>query len=456
MSIQRKILLYFSVTAIGLSALSLSFIYTLFYEFREEEFQQRQKAQVTNTVQYLSTVEQMESDILRAIDKISIERIYDEKTLLFNSQRELIYESLDDTSIPYFADILTALSAETPWIEQKDGLYDVIGMYLVVGGESYYGISKAYDEFGYSKLNYLRTVFIINLLIISVFIISVSFYLSRLLSRPIVDVAETIDNYDVEVESEPIRVSNSNREIDVLVKRFNQLMARMRKAFSFQKHAIHHISHELKTPVAILVSNFERMEAEADGDRLREMLKNQKQDTKALSNIIDALLEISKAESGGKVSMQQLRVDELLFDTAEDLQGLYPEFTFTIEYAGASDNESKLTAKANPTLLKSAFTNLMLNCIQYSEETHARISIEPSEESIDIRFVNKGQTIGEKEQAFLFQHFFRGENSKGKSGFGLGLVFIHKIMKLHNGAIEYNTDKKYNRFTLRIPTLPSL
>ncbi len=453
MSIQRKILLYFSVTAIVLSAISLSFIYTLYYEFREEEFQQRQKAKITSTLQYLSTVEQMESDILSALDRVSIERIYDEKILIFNRDAELIYESLDDTAIPYYAEILAKLSPAKPWLEQKDGLYDVIGMYLELGGEAYYGISKAYDEFGYSKLNYLRTVFVINFLIISAIIISVSFYLSRRLSRPIAAIAETIDNYNVESDTAPIEVEDSNREIDVLVKRFNELMERMQKAFSFQKHAVHHISHELKTPVAILVSNFERMESESDVKRLKEMLKNQKQDTKALSTIIDALLEISKAESGGKVSMQELRVDELLFDTAEDLQALHPDFTFTIDYSDAHMQEKKLRARANPTLLKSAFTNLMFNCIQYSEEDHASISILPKADSIEIHFKNRGPTISPKERSFLFQHFFRGENSKGKHGFGLGLVFIHKIMKLHHGSVDYSIESGSNVFSIRIPGL---
>lgn len=452
MSIQRKILIYFSATAIGLTGISLVFIYTLFYEFREEEFQQRQKKKITLTLEYLAKVRQMDSDILSSLDEVTIQRIYDEKMLIFDSQKELIYESLDDTSIPYFADILDQLSPRKTWIEQKDGLYDVVGLYFELENKSYYGISKAYDAYGYTKLEFLRTVIFLNFIFISIVIISVSFYISRRISKPIERIAETIGGYNFESDSDPIVTGESNNEIAVLTGRFNELMSRMHEAFSFQKHAIQHISHELKTPVSVLVSNFERMEGEKDPGKLQSMISAQKEDTKSLSEIIDALLEISKAETGREVKKERIRVDELIFDIGEELQSLHPDFQFFIDFKNIAERAEHMTVVANGRLLKSAFTNLMFNSIRYSSDDSARIWIETSPERVTLSFINRGRTIDPKEQQYMFRHFFRGENSKHKRGFGLGLVFIHKIILLHGGTVDYSSGNgDTNTFTVKLP-----
>jgi K+-sensing histidine kinase KdpD len=228
-------------------------------------------------------------------------------------------------------------------------------------------------------------------------------------------------------------------------------MEKISEAFSFQKHAIHHISHELKTPISVLVSNFEKIEKETDIEKIQTLIKIQKEDTKNLSEIINSLLEIAKAESGNANKQERIRIDELIFDIADELKVVYPNFQFSVDYAQIED-ENHLMLFANVRLLKAALTNLMLNCIQYSDDEKARITIGNKTERIEITFENKGAVISKNETQFLFQHFFRGENSKGKRGFGLGLVFVKKILALHNGSISYSKLNEHsNIFTISIP-----
>lgn len=454
MSIRRKILLYFSATIISLLGITLFFIYTLFYEYREEEFQQKQKQKITSTIKFLTEIKQADESIIQAMDRISINEFYDEKLLIFDHAKERIYSSIDDLQIldREANAILSVLTIANPWLETKDDLYDVVGVYVKYNNNTYYGINKAFDESGYSKLDFLRNVLTVTFLGISLVVILIAYYLSKIIAEPIVDITKKITDYNFDTLYIPIEVKRSENEIVVLAEQFNKLMKRMKEAVSFQKHAINHISHELKTPIAVLVSNFERMENETDLVVLKAQISRQKEDTKNLSEIINLLLELSKTDAGHSIPKTKIRVDELIFDTIEELAQLYPNFEFSLDYIGATDNEDLLTIQGSARLLKAAFTNLMLNSIHYSSNNEGDIHIITNENQLQIAFINQGTVITSDEQKYLFQHFFRGHNSKGKSGFGLGLVFIHKIISQHNGSISYATDgRQLNNFTVIFP-----
>lgn len=452
MSIRKKILLYFSATVIGLLSITLFFIYTLFYEYREEEFQQRQKQKITSTLKILTEIKQADESIIQALDRLTIHNFYDEKLLIYNDKKEQIYSSIDDALISDADSILSVLASDRPWLETKEDLYDVIGVYVKHENNTYYGISKAFDSSGYSKLDFLKYVLLFTFFGISLIVILISYYLSKKITKPIADITEKINNYNFDQVYIPIEIERSENEVTALAEQFNELMKRMKEATSFQKHAIHHISHELKTPIAILVSNFERIEELKDLEEIKIQINNQKKDTKSLSEIINLLLEISKIDSGNSIPKTALRVDELIFDSADELSLLHPDFEFSIDYSTLTDDESKLTVSGSPRLLKAALLNLMVNSMQYSDNKEAKIKITPSEKDLQIDFINKGTIITNEEEKYLFQHFFRGENSIGKSGFGLGLVFVYKIILLHGGTISYATkNSNTNIFTIHLP-----
>jgi len=147
-----------------------------------------------------------------------------------------------------------------------------------------------------------------------------------------------------------------------------------------------------------------------------------------------------------------VRMDELIFDTVEELNKLHPDFIFNVDYVGDKISESDLTIQANRRLMKSAIMNLLHNCIQYSNTRRAFIAIDTGMSELEITLRNSGTPIREEEKQYLFKHFFRGENSLGKRGFGLGLVFVYKIITIHQGSIQYRiSDENENVFHIRMP-----
>lgn len=452
MKINKKISIYFSGCIIPTIGITFLVIYNLFYEYREEEFQKQQKKKITSTLRFLTEIKQIDDNLIQAMDSLTIHDFYDEKLLIFNERKELIYSSIDDTPIPVAQKILNELSVNKQWIETKENLYDVIGVYVNNRGNEYYGISKALDNFGYSKMNFLKYTLLTSFIMISLLIIAIAYYLSNRISYSIIDITNQIRKYDFEGDYKPIWAGKSNDEIAILASGFNQLLERMYNAFSFQKHAIHHISHELKTPIAVLVSNLERIERESDARTILTLIKDQKEDTKNLGDMINALLEIAKADAENMTKVGPVRIDDLVYDVVDELRILNEDFQFEVSIKGDIVEEKDLILMANYRLLKSAMMNLVANCLQYSIDERARIVITLHERIVALEFINHGPVITESEKRFLFQHFFRGGNSAGKRGFGLGLVLISKIVGLHRGSIRYdNPDSGTNIFTIQLP-----
>lgn len=454
MRIRNKILIYFSSTVVVLLAISLTIIYILFSEYREEEFQQQQFEKIKYTIGLIAEFKEMSEELAYLLDAQDIHDFYDEKLLVFNNEKELVFSSLDSLEVLSTENMLNNLSISNDWIETKEDDYDVIGVYVINRGVPYYAVSKAYDASGYSKMYFLSNILIAIFIVISVIVILVSIYLSNKISRPITTLAENLSRYDLTSEdAATLKPDISSHELEYLTRRFNDLLKRTKEAFAFQKNAIQHISHELKTPVTVLVSELERLKNFENIDDLKLVLDGQINKAKSLGEIVNVLLEISKVESGQPLVKTKMRMDEVLFDLIGELKSIYPDFNFELNYYPSEFEESALTIEANKMLIKQAFQNLLINSINYCSEEKAQIKLDCSvEDELIISISNFGETLSSKEEKSLFNHSFRGKNSKNTMGFGLGLVLAKKIILFHSGEIIYSNPSPYlNVFKVKFP-----
>src|SRR5690606_21112163 len=142
-------------------------------------------------------------------------------------------------------------------------------------------------------------------------------------------------------KSKKLELDTSSHELRYLTDKFNQLIARTKDLFSFQKHAAQHISHELKTPIAILVSELERARSQSDIAIKDKVIESQIVNAKSLADIITVLLEVSKIESGRNLAVSTLRLDEIIFTSIEELAILHPNFRFEISFEPENFKESQ-------------------------------------------------------------------------------------------------------------------
>jgi two-component system, OmpR family, sensor histidine kinase ArlS len=454
MKIRDKILIYFSSTVIVLLGISLYSIYLLFAEYREEDFQQQQNEKIINTIKLIEKFKEESASISYFLDQQDINDFYDEKMLIFDSNKELIFSSLDSLIISGKNTILNNLTPANNWIETKEGDYDLIGVYCEFENKKYFAISKAYDAFGYDKLSFLKNVLLIIFSGIVFIIILLGYFLANKISKPITKLAANLINYDINSKQPKVfEIETSSHELTHLTQKINEFVLKVNEAFLFQKNITHHISHQLKTPITILISELELLKNNPDIDVIQQEMNFQIIKAKSLGDIIDVLLELSKLETGIEIKNENIRIDELVFDMINELLNIYPHFSYDIHYTPTDFDPRRLVLGTNFLLLKQVVQNMLNNCILHSSKPNAAIQFDAtSDNQLKLIFTNSGKPISKEEESLLFNHFFRGANSEGKSGFGLGLVLTKKILELYNAQISYkNPSGNTNIFEITFP-----
>lgn len=439
MKIRNRIRLIFTVVFLVLLGITFLSVFIISSNYRKQEFYERMKEQSRLTLKLLIEVKGIDEDILQTIDKNTINNLYDEKIILFDSSGKNIYTSIDDTPIHYSEDIINQLKSAKGPIYLTEGTYEIYAEAIKKNNETYYCISKANDKYGIQKISYLGwTLLFVYIFAIAV-IVYLTFYFSKLITNPINKLAGEIEKISSSNLKANVTLPSTQDEIAFLAAKFNELLERLDRSFAFQKYFIQHVSHELKTPMAVLIANIERISTTDLSAEQQQGLDFQKNGLMQLASVINTLLDISRFEQNdSSIAMDSIRIDELIFESIKDQSLIQDNSKFDFDIVSEVTDADQLVIKGNERMLRIAFNNLLKNAVAYSDDKKVtiRISLETTHIKIDI--INNGNLLSENEQGLLYQYFFRGENSRQVKGFGLGLVLTDKIIRIHHGTVSYS------------------
>tara|TARA_E500000331_G_scaffold147517_1_gene143637 strand:- start:4103 stop:5497 length:1395 start_codon:yes stop_codon:yes gene_type:complete len=231
------------------------------------------------------------------------------------------------------------------------------------------------------------------------------------------------------------RVSIKNRdELGKLSRDFNILAKTLDKNSESQKQWLADISHELRTPIAILKSELEAVE---DGIREfdKETLQSLTHEVKRINNLVNDLYELTLADLGAmKYQMREMNLGICLKEVIESYKDRFSsssiELTQIIEADSACLGDSYR--------LEQLFTNLIENTLRYTDPP-GKLNIHLTEEKdqILITFSDSAPGVDENVLEKIFDRFFREElsRSRDKGGAGLGLAICHEIVEAHSGSI---------------------
>ena len=452
MTLKRKIAVNVSVAFTILFGLAASFIYISFSNFRSEEFKNRLHEKALTTVKLLIEVKKIDIKVLNLIDKNTINKLLNEKILVFDSEYKLIYSSLDDKKINWIKNDLIRLNNEKSYLI-KSGETETYGVFFPFQQGDYYVLISADDNYGYSKLQHLLYslffTYFFGVLLVWIF----TYFFMKNQLKPLDVFQQKITSISANQLNEHLEENNSNDEINLLTKAFNQMLTRLENSFTTQKEFTSNASHELYTPLTRISLQLENLiQKEKHSETTLTYLKSINNDVHQLADLINSLLilaKVNKEEVDKK--FKPVRIDEIIFFANEQIKKMDNYFQIEFDIQIDENVQNPMEVYGIKSLLKIAFTNLLKNAYLYSNDKKAKVSIVQIEKGqLLIHIKNNGNFLTEDEIEKIFDPFMRGSNASNVVGSGLGLPIIKRILDYHNASILYSANNKIeNEFTIR-------
>ncbi len=230
------------------------------------------------------------------------------------------------------------------------------------------------------------------------------------------------------------------------------------KSIEDQKRFIADASHELKTPVTVILANTDILESDLNatiGER-KKWLDSTKSEANRMTKLVNEMLYLARADAGiqPKFQFRHISLSDLVYDCVLTSEALAYENHVHLK-AKIADNVYLIGDEAK---LKQVFIVLIENAMKYVERNgtiQVNLETTPLTRVARVSVINTGEPIPADKRDHLFERFFRAEESRTreKGGYGLGLSIAQNMVEQHNGEIglEYSDEERGTCFCIHLP-----
>ncbi|MEO8762372.1 MAG: HAMP domain-containing sensor histidine kinase [Bacteroidia bacterium] len=459
MKIRTKLTYQFTIIVALIIIVFSVTIYNFFSEHRENEFYSRLR-EIANTTAnlYSKEVKEIDTTLLKIIDKNSLNLLMEDNVSIYSYEGKLLYQSDAKTYQATSKEIIKEIIRNKE-VQYTQGGKEVIGIFHKgADNDEYIVIASAYDKYGLNKLIFLKKTLIIGVFIAIGIIIILGLFFSKQALNPISNIIDQAEGITGSNLTARIHEGKGKDEIAHLAHSFNNTLDRIQNAFELQKSFVANSSHELRTPLTSITGQLEvvLMNPREPAEYLR-VINSVLDDVKSINRLANGLLELAHTDTNlSRLGMKKIRIDELLLQSRIDLRAIKSHYKVNIDIIDINDDQ-KLIVFGDEYLLASAIFNVMENACKFSNDNQVNITLKSADNIVSISFINKGPGITENDLKKIGQPFYRGANSKGIEGHGIGLSLANKIVSQHLGQIHINsTLNESTEITIYLPTLRNI
>ncbi|MES9773619.1 HAMP domain-containing histidine kinase, partial [Priestia megaterium] len=220
---------------------------------------------------------------------------------------------------------------------------------------------------------------------------------------------------------ERVPVNEKNDEFAQLGSLFNELMDSLEDSFLQQKQFVEDASHELRTPLAIIQGHLMLLNRWGKNDAaiLDKSLKSSLKEVERLTNLVQELLELSRAENSliNPVDVEPINVWATVQHVVRNFEVLYSNYEFKIKHS-----HENLYVNISSRHLEQILIILLDNAVKYSKKEEKEVVIDCSliNEKVSLKVMDKGIGIPEEDIPYILNRFYRVDKARSRKQGGLG------------------------------------
>ena len=239
--------------------------------------------------------------------------------------------------------------------------------------------------------------------------------------------------------------------LTVTVKLSHWIIRPVETAWEQQRQFVADASHELKTPLSVIMANAELLQNEDNGEEERAKLSgNILAMTYQMRSLVENMLEMARVENGN-VQMQFAPLDfsQLITDAVVSVRLLYEEKGLPLRW----EIPEGICLQGSEHHLYQVMDVLLDNALKYSASGgEVLVALENSGRSCVLSVASPGERISEKDLKNIFKRFYRMDKARAINGsYGLGLSIAESIVRVHKGKIWAESEKGINTFFVQLP-----
>lgn len=222
------------------------------------------------------------------------------------------------------------------------------------------------------------------------------------------------------------------------------------RAWRQQRQFLSDASHELKTPLTVILSNAELLEACPLADKPAQWADNIHSEAQQMRSLVEEMLTLARADNMVRTAV----LGELsLSDVVTDCALAFEPVAFEAGKSLLEQIEPDITVLGDRDKLRQLVSVLLDNAIKYGADGGTvTLSLQKTDRQARLVVANPGTPIPAEQLPRLFERFYRADASRGEqSGFGLGLPIAQTIAGEHRGTLRAESDLTSTRFIFTMP-----
>lgn len=255
--------------------------------------------------------------------------------------------------------------------------------------------------------------------------------------RKILDATNKMTSGDFSVRLKSLHLYEGYDSYDLIMENLNILAESLEQSEVLKTDFISNVSHEIKTPLAVIQSYAKLLKKEKDEELRNKYIDTLISATEKLTALVSNILKLNKLENQTAMQdIQEIKLDELIAETVLNFEEIIENKGLELDC-----NIKPVTIKTSTTAIEIVMNNLLSNAIKFTEKGgKIGVYLKESNGNAVITVTDTGCGISKEIGAKIFDKFYQADTSHSVEGNGLGLALVKKVIDVLGGNISVESE----------------